>query len=140
MLLAYSRIKTLVPEFNRRTFTRQNIFALVLKFNCEIFERIQRKAGYYVLDKDGDAILIDSRVSGIFWFEVAFHEIVHLLIHYPCDFLHSKQHFEAENLALVFLIPRRKLLEYQITPFDEIDPRLIPYLIRRQRIFEVYKI
>lgn len=140
MMLAYSRIKQLVPEFNRATFTRRQIAALALKFNCEIYERKQKKFGYYVPDKSGDYIFIDSRISAPFYFEVLFHEIVHLLIHYPCEFLTRKQDFEAENLALVFLVPKRTLFEYHQTPFDHIDKRLIPYLIRRQRIFEHYGI
>jgi hypothetical protein len=140
MMLSYSRIKSLVPDYNRRCFTRHSILALTRKYNCEFVEKPLKKPGYYVTDCGGDIIFVDSRLKSHFWFEVAFHEIVHLLIHYPCDFLHSKQQFEAENLALIFMIPKAKLFEYRTIPFDEIDPRLVPYLIRRQQIYEIYRI
>ena len=139
MHFAYSRLKILIPGFNRRSFRREDIKELVFSRGAYLIEDRFKKPGYYATDGTDDFIFIDNRLRGFNYYDALFHEVTHFLLHYPCFFLHSKHQYEAELLAVLFMIPRRKLFEYFYTPFELIDSRLVPFLIRRQRFYELYK-
>lgn len=136
MNLTYRILRERVSSFNRRSHGESTFHRIRKRIDCDFDEKPRQKKGYYVTDESGDVIFIDSRLSGKTRLEVLYHELTHALIHYPASFLERRNQLQAEIFSLIFLIPRKELFEYMNTPFEEIDSRLVPFLIRRQRIFE----
>lgn len=138
MNISYRILRNREPSFNRRSHFELEFRAICRNYGCDYISKRQNRLGYYLTDASGDAIFIDSRVSGHQRREVQFHEITHLLLDFPCDFLDFRQQLRAEIFAIVFMIPKKLLFEYMQISFDEIDYRLIPYLKKRLWVYETF--
>lgn len=77
----------------------------------------------------------------------AFHELAHHFLHAPqmgaarlyCPAHRDHNHacdVEADAAALLWMIPARDLYLYSIAASDDIEPSLVPFLIRRKMIWE----
>ena len=140
MNLSYQALLSRVASLNRRTHVEADFKRICERINCEFVFRKQNKNGYFVADECGDYIFIDSRIRGLTRLDVLFHELTHAILHHPCAFLDFRQQKQAQIFALIFMIPKRKLFECMKLSFDEIDYRLLPYLKRRLRVFEIWEI
>lgn len=138
MELSYEILCSRIPGFNKNSHNEFDFHELRQLLNCDFHEKKQNKKGYYAIDNDDGCIFIDSRIGGLLRCEVLFHELSHAHLDHPVDFLKHKQDFHAEIFALIFLIPKQMLLDYMELSFEEIDPRLVPYLIRRKYIYEIF--
>lgn len=83
---------------------------------------------------------------------VGLHELAHHFFHTPiswrvpfycrraCELTRSKFDCEADAFALIAMIPEWLLIELSETSFTSIDPALVPFLVRRQKLWETHRI
>jgi Zn-dependent peptidase ImmA (M78 family) len=112
MLLAYRRLKELVPSLNKRSHTAQDFWRIVEGESVFVSESYLKKRGYFAiknLPPEFYFIFLQYNPAHFQWLETAFHELVHYFLHYPCDFLLNRHQCEAEEFALVFLIAEKDL-------------------------------
>lgn len=131
-------LRSRIASLNCRAHYEIDFHRVRRKIKCGYVLKNQNRSGYYVTDISGDLIFIDAKIHGLNKLETQFHELIHALLHYPCDFLARKQQLQAEVFALVLMIPKRDLFKYTTMNFEEIDYKLIPYLKRRKYIYEVF--
>lgn len=136
MNLSYDLLREKVETFNRIPHDETDFHRLRELLGVELVTKPLYRAGYYV--SDAETILLDERLSGYRKTEVQFHELTHAILDHPCEFLTAYQERRAEAFALMFLIPLPMLWEYMNTPVEELNPELLPYLIRRLRVFKHY--
>ena len=138
MNLSYRILKNRISSFNRKAHGEQDFYRIAKEQKFQVYDLELECLGCYVADKDGDYIFIDPRIRPPLRYEVEFHELTHALLDFPCDFLYFRQQLNAEIFSLIFLIPKKQLLELLQMPFDEIDYRLQPFIIRRKKIYEIF--
>lgn len=154
---ALARLTRFVPGVNEREFTLDDFYKIAADHQIYVAECRLPIAirGYFTSTTDrncaGKWIVFNDRLSNLEKLHVGLHELVHYFLHasfldhatYFCQAAHqfdSRNDFEADVLSLVWLIPRRRLLEIMTEPPEIIAPELAPRLIRRLWILEKYKI
>lgn len=157
MNLAYQRLKKAVPRLNEREYTLDDFERIARRerirvADCPLPDGVR---GYYTSTKRRvyrkKWIVFNNRLSHDERLLVGLHELVHHFLH--ASFLDrstffcraarsfdSRNDLEADTLALVWLIPRPKLLHLTTETADSIPAALVPSLIRRQWILEKYNI
>ena len=139
MNLAFRILKSYFPELNERFYDELDFWFFCDDRGIDASERKMKKKGYYVADESGDYIFIDSRLRSPRKLEVIFHELTHALLHFPTPELKSRQQFEAQALALIFLIPQKALFDYSW--LEENPTRYAFKLFReRQRLYFLYQL
>lgn len=135
MNLAVRAIKKVLPHFNERAVTKEDLFRIFRERGIHYHEMPLNNEGYYALSDDGDEYVItkyglrDPRLS-----EALLHEFVHAIVHYPnpnCP----KQHAEAIAISLMAMIPLSSL-NYWLSIAGSLEDE--DYDLVRRR-FEVYK-
>lgn len=150
---ALSRLQRMFRDFNRRAFAfadferiakRERIKWLesplpdeIRGFYSSTRRRVYRKRFIVFNDNLGET----ERTF------TAFHELAHHFLHAPqmgaarlyCPAHRDHNHacdVEADAAALLWMIPARDLYLYSIAASDDIEPSLVPFLIRRKMIWE----
>jgi Zn-dependent peptidase ImmA (M78 family) len=138
MLLTFDILKTnYLPDLNRRKYTADDFWQITSKKQCAVFEMRLRKKGYYATNGRENYIFLKYRLRELAWLEAAFHELIHLLIHHPCKFLHRKHQKEARAFALIAMFPKDELPQIvaEFGTFDEFTQYLI---YKRLKILDKY--
>ena len=140
MQMSYEILRKRVSSFNRKAHISKDFHKIRNIYKCDYAKKLLMRKGYYVSDGSGDYIFVDKRLSGAEKLEVQFHEMTHLLLDYPCDFMEFRQHIHAQVFSLIFLIPKKDILEYSEMNLEEIDYRLHPFLSARWQILQKFGI
>lgn len=130
MYFAFTRVKYYLPEFNERRLVANDFWSVCDRQNCEVFEIPLENGGYYLTNGTDDYIFLNSYLREFIWLETAFHELVHLLLHYPAKFLLQKQQNEARACALIAMMPQKDLARLA-SEYDELGPDL-QFLFRKR--------
>jgi Zn-dependent peptidase ImmA (M78 family) len=149
--LSTEKIRSFFPEFNERAHDETDFWRVAQQTKTIVKETPLLIEGYYEYKNKRHYILINSNLSRFEWLLTAFHELTHRLLDAPynkskillkrdIERLKQKQEERAENIALILLIPDKKLLEMHHTPFEDLHPFLQKQLIRRQRIYDNVKL
>lgn len=139
MNLAYSRLKEFLPELNERTHTPRDFWRQIERTGANVVHKAQKKRGYYATNGKEDYIFLAQDLADELWLEAAFHEMVHLILHFPCAFLFSKQQTEARSLALIALLPQTDLPRLvRIYAHLETGEQLLVY--ERLKVLEFYNL
>lgn len=109
MNLSLPALTKVLPDFGRRVHDTADFWRAAEVSGIEVAERRLKKRGYYVAESDGDLIFIDSRLKDFRWLCVAYHEIVHAILHYPSPFLAGKHQFEANAFSIMLICPLSEL-------------------------------
>lgn len=140
MHLTNSILQDRVPTFNQVSHFDYEFHTILDQYKCQYAELKLKQNGYYLTNKKSNYIFINKKLRDAAKLEAKLHELVHLIIDHPCEFLASKQELHAQIFSLVFLIPKADIIEYSQLKLSEIDYRLHPFLKARWRIYETYKI
>ncbi len=151
MLLSINKIKEVFPDFNEREHTADDFWRVAKQNKIIVREEPLLIDGYFKVYRKRPYILINSNLPEFERLLTAFHELTHYLLDAPykkssvllyrdVQKLESIQEQRAEEIALVLLIPKWKLLELEETPFEDLHPYTQQLLVKRQRIFEKHKI
>lgn len=109
MNLSLPALKKALPDFGKRTHSPEDFWCAAEASGIEVAERKLKRRGYYVPDVSGDLIFIDSRLKDFCWLAVAYHEMVHALLHYPSPYLAGKHQFEANAFSVMLICPLSEL-------------------------------
>lgn len=83
---------------------------------------------------------------------VGLHELGHHFLHAPiswrvpfycrriCEATRSKYDSEADAFALIAMVPQQLLFEMQEASVSNIPPEMLPFLVRRQKLWELHGI
>lgn len=137
MLLTFDILKNALPDLNRRRFTADDFWQITDARQCEVFELRLKKKGYYLTDGRENYIFLKCALRELAWLEAAFHEMIHLLVHYPCKFLYRRHQTEARAFALIAMFPKDDLPQIvrEMSSFDEFTQYLI---YKRLQILDRY--
>lgn len=149
MNLSIEKIRRYFPEFNLRPHDEKDFWRVAKQLKIIVDEQPLLIEGYYEYRNKKHYILINTNQSKYEWLLTAFHELTHRLLDAPykkssillkrdLEKLKQKQERRAEDIALIFLIPKNMLFELQNTPFDELHPFTQKSLVHRQKVFERY--
>lgn len=147
MQLSTDRIREFFPDFNLRAHDEKDFWRAAQDLKVVVQETPLIIEGYYEYKKKQHYILINSNLNHFDWLLTAFHELTHRILDVPykkstlllkrdLEKIKQKQERRAEDIALMFVIPLKMLLELQDTPFEELNPSLQKYLIQRQNVYE----
>ena len=109
--------------WNRRVLTADDFYEICERERIEVIETPLSNDGFYVVWHKRKFIVLNSKLRGVRWLHVAFHELAHHLLHAPQSIgfrglrPDTKQEREAEALALCALIPEpllRQMLTWEI--------------------------
>jgi Zn-dependent peptidase ImmA (M78 family) len=150
MNLIFDKIIKVFPDFNKREHDANDFWRVAKKEKIIVTEEPLLIPGYYKVEKRKPYILINSNLSPFDWILTAFHELTHHILDVPykknsillyrnVQRLESIQESRAEEIALMLLIPLKRLEELEKTPFDQLHPFTQKLLVKRQRIFESYR-
>lgn len=157
MNLLLEKIKRVIPAANQRAHgfsdveriaSREKISIIVADYRPDIL-------GYYATRRSKRSLekfmMINARINSepekTF---VGLHELGHHFLHAPITWrqplrcirssslTQSKYDKEADAFALIAMVPLWLLLEMQDTNFANIDPALVPFLIKRQKLWELH--
>jgi len=163
MYLSYIRLRKFIPLLNVRPLTEADFYAMTDRLGIKVHMMPLEVNGYYLpyrkQVKRGPLkgkvemephIHINQALTGYYWLETAYHELVHYLLHLPlyagdaqfsrllsktrCRIL-SKQEHEARSLALIALIPSCLLTDWDL--LSEYADEMIE---RRVRVWKDYRI
>lgn len=100
--------------WNTRSLTIEDFYLICRRERIKIVEMPLLVPGFYMVCKGKRFICIDSRLRGVRWLHVAFHELAHHFLHAPAatasaNFFHVREEpkvkFEAEAFAIIAMIP-----------------------------------
>lgn len=158
MELLISTMRIPFPQLNLRPHGIDDVrkAAKQEKIILKLARYPQGELGYYCIDKLKEKptkhIIINQSLGPVMRDFVSLHEIGHHFLHVPISsqewfyckkeskFRSNKFDCEADNFALIAMIPLPLLMELQAVNFDQINPELLPFCIRRLRIWEMFRI
>lgn len=103
MNLSKPNITTTFPDFCKRSYDSDYFWRVVEWKKYEVAEIKLKRRGYYTPHTDGDIIFINSKLRDFLWLCVAYHELVHALLHFPSPFLSGKHQFEANAFSIMLI-------------------------------------
>lgn len=109
MNLSIPKLTTTFSDFGKRSHGTDDFWNVVENRSIEVAEQKLKKRGYYTPHFDGDLIFIDSKLKDFLWLCVAYHELVHAVLHYPSPFLAGKHQFEANAFSIMLICPLSEL-------------------------------
>jgi Zn-dependent peptidase ImmA (M78 family) len=129
MLSALAAIKRVIPGFGERPLTAEDFYHACRRLKVKVHTIPLRVDGFYMFTPRGGAhIYVNSRLYGLRWLYVAWHELAHHVLHAPKDVTvaffcnvkaDSKEDVEAEAAASIALLPEPKLRRLLRTPREE---------------------
>lgn len=149
MIFALAKLSAVIPDFNGRSLTENDFFALAERENITVvFDDMPSLQGFCartVVDKQTkDYIFLDCRLKGLDFLFTAFHEIDHYFLHAPrgktaVSFYSlarpAKEDDEADAGALLCIYPVSEIrtLEFRLAYADSFEAQLI------QKRLAIYK-
>ncbi|HEX3560403.1 MAG TPA: ImmA/IrrE family metallo-endopeptidase [Pyrinomonadaceae bacterium] len=151
MNLALAAIKRALPDFGERPFTAEDFRRACRRLKVKAHTIPLNVDGFYMFTKRGGAhIYINARLCGLRWLYVAWHELMHHVLHAPPDVTvaffcnvrpDSKEDREAEVFASVALLPEAKLRRMLQAPPEEWEPGFTQQMIEfRLKVLDTYGI
>jgi hypothetical protein len=151
MNLIFQRMKKVFPKLNREPVTEIDFWRVARREN--IFVHFWKLAGgvngFYGVNRRYKIarhyIVLNASLIHKNWLRTGLHELNHHFLHAPATNLDvyfssnhrsDRQDKEAEDLALIQLIPRPIFFKMSRVPFDEIEPETVEMLIQRKELFE----
>lgn len=129
MLLALAAIKRVIPRFEERPLTAEDFNRVCRRLRVKVHSIPLRVDGFYMFTPRGGAhIYVNSRLYGLRWLHIAWHELAHHILHAPKEVTvaffrnvqpDSKEDVEAEAIASVAILPESKLRRLLTTPREE---------------------
>jgi Zn-dependent peptidase ImmA (M78 family) len=147
MYFALAKLLGSVPGLNTRSLTEADFYRICRRERIKVVEMPLLVPGFYMLCKGRRFIVIDSRVRGVRWLHVAWHELAHHFLHAPkraasVSFFQvreeSKVLFEAEAFAAIALIPEpmlRSMLAGEIEDEHGYTREMVEF---RLKVLELY--
>lgn len=132
--------------FNRRVLTEQDFYDICQAEGIEVFE-MDVPTSFYFSVNGKHFIVIKSKLKGLRKTFSMFHELAHHFLHGGKDaanafffgLLHSKNEIEADAVALIALLPKTALKDYQF--LEDHPNRFAKKLYKdRQRLWFLYQI
>lgn len=151
MLLALAAIKRVMPRFGERPLTAEDFYRACRRLKVKVHTIPLRVDGFYMFTPRGGAhIYVNSRLYGLRWLYVAWHELAHHILHAPKDVTvsffrnvqpDSKEDVEAEAVAAIAMLPEIKLRRLLVTPREEWDFGITEEMIEfRMRVLAIYSV
>jgi Zn-dependent peptidase ImmA (M78 family) len=121
MNLAFRKLRRVVPDLNKRSFTLTDFYRICLREKVKVHEMPLRVPGFYMTDRGKAHIYLNSSLRGVEFLLAALHELGHHFLHAPpmktvAYFYrlppNSKKELEAQAFALVALIPDSLLKKF----------------------------
>lgn len=137
MLLTFRILKNSLPELNNRRYTSADFWNVTTAKKCEVVEMRLKKKGYYLTNGRENYIFLKYRLRELAWLEAAFHEMIHLLVHHPCKFLHQRHQKEARAFALIAMFPQKDLPRLA-AEFGQLDDFTQFLIYKRFKILKDY--
>lgn len=103
MNLSKPKLTKIFPEFGIRSYDSDYFWHVVEWRKFQVAEMKLKKRGYFTPHIDGDLIFINSKLRDFLWLCVAYHELVHAILHYPSPFLSGKHQFEANAFSIMLI-------------------------------------
>jgi Zn-dependent peptidase ImmA (M78 family) len=144
------------PKLNTKAHDFEDVQRITRKehINLTITEYEPNILGYFCTRKTPKRtkryIVINSLLDDVDRTFIGLHELGHFYLHVPVS---SRQYFyckanakrtqskhdaEANAFALIAMIPLWMLIDLETVNFEDIDPKLIPYLKKRAHFYEQY--
>ena len=119
MLSLLPRLRAAFPFVGERSATEEDFYRYCSKNEISVVMDIDMSSGVYVSCRGIDFIFLNPKLRGWDLRYVMFHELAHHIFHHPSqsnsgiEFFHihskKKNHFEAEAVAALLLLPRSEL-------------------------------
>jgi Zn-dependent peptidase ImmA (M78 family) len=149
MLFAFAAVKRVIPGFGERPLTAEDFYRICRRLKVKAHTIPLRVDGFYMFTPRGGAhIYINSRLRGLRWLYVAWHELAHHLLHAPKDVTvaffcnvkpDSKEDVEAEAAASIAVLPAPKLRRIVATPREEWEHGITEEIVEtRLRVLGTY--
>lgn len=149
MLLALATIKRVIPGFGERPLTAEDFYRACRRLRVKGHTIPLRVDGFYMCTPRGGAhIYVNSRLNGLRWLYVAWHEVAHHVLHAPKDVtvaffrnvsLGSKEDVEAEAAASIAMLPEPKLRRLLATPREEWEHGITEEMVgHRLKVLDTY--
>jgi Zn-dependent peptidase ImmA (M78 family) len=157
MNLLLDTIKSILPAANRKAHDFADVERLAKREKISIVLANYRPdiLGYYTTRRNGSRLERFIMINSLLKNEpektfVGLHELGHHFLHAPiswrapfycrstCELSKSKFDCEADAFALIAMIPTWLLIEMHDACFASLDPAMVPFLTRRQKLFETY--
>lgn len=147
MNLILSRLKKVFPAINKEAVTETEFWRVIKSEGVYVhFWHLPRRVnGFYGVNSAVHYIVINAKLLPNKWLLTALHELNHRLlnvprteleVHFSWNGKQSRQDREAEDAAIIQLIPQP--LFFELCRSDEIEPQMLKILPRRKYIFETY--
>jgi len=158
MHIMLSRMKSFgFRHLNQRSYTFSDVerFCKRERIKLTICECADDILGYFCVSKTPRRtkkfIVINSKLDPVTRTFVGLHELAHYCLHVPVS---TRQYFycrrnaertkekhdcEANNFALLAMIPVKTMLDLAATGYRDIDPVLMNFCVRRQQLWERYE-
>jgi Zn-dependent peptidase ImmA (M78 family) len=120
MLFFLTKLLERIPSLNTRALTEADFHRICRREKIKVVEMPLLVSGFFMTCKGRRFIVIDSRLRGVRWLHVAWHELAHHFLHAPRSasaasslFFKVREEgkvlFEAEACAAIALIPEPML-------------------------------
>src|SRR5688572_9200127 len=119
MLSLLPRLKAALPFIGKRSATEEDFYRHCAAHEITVVMDMDMSIGVYVTCRNEPFIFLNPKMKGWYLRYVMFHELAHHIFHAPSQsnagveffHLHSKQknHFEAEVVAAMALLPRKEI-------------------------------
>jgi Zn-dependent peptidase ImmA (M78 family) len=149
MLLALAAIKRVIPGFGERPLMAEDFYRACRRMRVKVHTIPLRVDGFYMFTPRGGAhIYVNSRLHGLRWLYVAWHELAHHILHAPKDVTvaffrnvspGSKEDVEAEAAASIAIVPEPKLRRLLATPREEWEYGITEEMVEhRLKVLRIY--
>lgn len=150
MNLALAAIKQVLPDFGERPLTANDFYKACRRLKVKAHSIPLGVDGFYMFTMRGGAhIYVNSRLYGLPWLFVGWHEMAHHILHAPPDVTvaffcnvkpDSKEDHEAEAVASICMLPEPRLRRILATPRDEWEHGITEEMVEtRLKVLSVYQ-
>jgi len=148
MVFFLAKLLQSVPGLNTRALTEADFYRICRREKIKVAEMPLLVPGFYMTCKGRRFIVIDSRLRGVRWLHVAWHELAHHFLHAPKSAAVSslffqireepKVLFEAEAFAAIALIPEPMLRGMLAGEIEEAHGYTRDMIELRLKVLELY--
>lgn len=138
------RLSAEFPFLNQRAATEDDFYEACGRHKIKVVLTHDVRTGLFIKIRDEQFIFINSKLRGLQFLHVAFHELAHTLFHAPSrsvvaeffDIHYRRRHErEAEAVAALLLIPLQDAIEFVSNPELVHDNNLAELVHLRLELF-----